>query len=194
MDLLTLCFLIPLGVAVASNLTNMLAGFNGMESGMGSIIFAAMALLAFNNGSVEMLVLFVPMLGALLGFLPYNLFPAKVFPGDVGNLSIGAVLAAGVIIGNIEGAGAFILSLYVLDFFIKLKNRFPSRDWWGEIRAEKGAKAIGEVKLYPVGGKVRGFAQFIMKLHNGATELRLVACFVFLQIIVALLVLLAYWK
>lgn len=203
--LLYIIALIPLGVAVASNLTNMLAGFNGMEVGMGSVIFAAMALLAFNNGSVEMLVLFVPMLGALLGFLPFNLFPARVFPGDVGNLSIGAVLAAGVIIGNMEGAGAFILSLYIIDFFIKLKNRFPSRDWWGEIRTEKGAKAGGSVKpesgvigsgvkLYPVGGKVRGFAQLVMKLHNGITEKRLVACFVAMQIVVAMLVLLAYWK
>ncbi|HNT61173.1 MAG TPA: hypothetical protein PKJ97_04320, partial [Candidatus Bilamarchaeaceae archaeon] len=145
--------LIPVGVAVASNLTNMLAGFNGMEAGMGSIIMLTMAAIAYSIGKVEMLVLFVPMLGALLGFLKFNWYPAKAFPGDVGNLTIGAVVAAGVIIGDLETAGALILSLYVVDFFIKAYNRFPSSKWWGEL---KGGK------LYPVEGKVRGFAQLVM--------------------------------
>src|SRR3989344_2572694 len=97
-------------------------------SAAGSIIFLAMTALAFAYGVPEMLVLFIPMLGALLGFLPYNTYPAKIFPGDVGNLTIGATLAAGVIIGNAEGAGAILLIPYAVDFFIKLVNRFPSKN------------------------------------------------------------------
>ncbi len=175
--------LIPVGVAVASNLTNMLAGFNGMEAGMGSVIMLVMALLAFLHGSNEMLVLFIPMLGALLAFLLFNWYPAKAFPGDVGNLTIGVVVASGVIIGNMEGAGALILVLYVLDFFIKAYNKFPSSKWWGELK---------DGKLYPVEGKVRGLAQLLMKMSGGISERNLTLVFIGMQIIVGLAVFLFY--
>jgi UDP-N-acetylglucosamine--dolichyl-phosphate N-acetylglucosaminephosphotransferase len=177
--------LLPIGVAVASNLTNMFAGFNGMESGMGVVIFAAMSLLAIMHGSTEMALLFVAMLGALLAFLRFNWFPAKVFPGDVGNLTIGAVLASGVILGNLEMAGALMLLLYVIDFFLKAYNRFPSRNWWGEWK---------EGKLYAPEGRVRGFAQLVMKKANGISESSLVLFFIGLQIVVAAVVVLLFQK
>ncbi|MBD3397768.1 hypothetical protein GF412_01410 [Candidatus Micrarchaeota archaeon] len=166
--------LLPVGVAVASNLTNMLAGFNGIEAGMGTVIFGCMAIIAWAHGSPEMLVLFVPMLGALLGFLPKNWCPASVFPGDVGTLTIGAVLATGVIIGNLESAGALILSLYVLDFLIKLPNRFPKTFVglkYGELVAPKG--------------RPRGLIDLILKLGGGGMkETKLVLVMMGLQLLV----------
>jgi UDP-N-acetylglucosamine--dolichyl-phosphate N-acetylglucosaminephosphotransferase len=182
--LLYLFILVPIGVAVASNLTNMLAGFNGMEAGMGIVVFVAASILAIMHGNMEMLVLFVPMLGALLAFFPFNKYPAKVFPGDVGNLSIGAVLASGVIIGNFETAGALLLLPYVADFFIKMANKFPSRLWWGEYR---------DGKLYPVEGEVRGLAQLIMKIKNGVSERDLVWIFITIEAIVAAVTLFLFW-
>jgi len=176
--------LIPIGVAVSSNLTNMLAGFNGMEAGMGSVIFIALGALGFAYGKAEMLVLVLPMLGALLGFLIYNRYPAKVFPGDVGNLTIGAVIAASVIIGNAEAIGALLLLLYVVDFFIKLVNRFPSSGWWGDYR---------EGKLYAPAGRVRGLAQLVMKLRNGISEQELTMTMICIQALLAVGILIVYW-
>jgi len=183
LGLFYLIVLIPIGIAVASNLTNMLAGFNGMEAGMGVVIFSAASLLAMAHGSMEALLLFIPYLGALLAFLFFNWYPSKVFPGDVGNLTIGATLAAGVIIGNMETAGALLLLPYVVDFFIKAYNRFPSSKWWGDY---KGGK------LYPLEGKVRGFAQLIMKLSNGISERNLVLLFIGMEVVVAAVVLMLY--
>jgi len=177
--------LIPLGVAVASNLTNMLAGFNGMEAGMGSVMFATTLFLAFANGSTEMAMISAAMLGALLAFLRYNWHPAKVFTGDIGNLSIGAALASAVIIGNLESAGAILVLPHVLDFFIKAKNRFPSSKWWGELR---------NGKLYPLEGKVRGLAQLAMRLYNGVEEQRLVLTFIIAEGLCALLAIILYGK
>jgi UDP-N-acetylglucosamine--dolichyl-phosphate N-acetylglucosaminephosphotransferase len=185
LGILYILILVPVGVAVASNLTNMLAGFNGMEAGMGAVIFACMAVLAAMHGSVEMLVLFIPMLGALLGFLPKNWFPAKVFPGDVGTLPIGAVLATGVIIGNLESAGALILLIFVADFFIKLANRFPSSNWWGELK---------DGKLYPLGGRVRSLCQLIMKAAGGIEEQKLVMLLISAQLVLGILVVLLFAK
>ena len=175
--------LIPIGIAVCSNLTNMFAGFNGMESSMGIVIFATMAVLGLGKGSTEMTLMAIAILGALIGFLFFNKYPSKVFPGDVGNLTIGAALASMVIIGNFETAGTILIIPYVVDFFVKLYNRFPSSKWWGEIK---------DGKLYPVEGKVRGLAQLIMKKTNGISEGNLVLLFVGVEIVLAVIVLVVY--
>ncbi|MDD5337034.1 MAG: UDP-N-acetylglucosamine--dolichyl-phosphate N-acetylglucosaminephosphotransferase, partial [Candidatus ainarchaeum sp.] len=129
MGMLYLFVAIPVGIAVASNLTNMLAGFNGLEAGMGVVALIAASLAAYFLGSSDSLVVYVPLAGALLGFLAFNRYPAKIFPGDVGTLLIGATLAAGAIIGNFETFAALLLLPYVVDFFIKAANRFPSSKW-----------------------------------------------------------------
>ncbi|MFH2106462.1 MAG: glycosyltransferase 4 family protein [Candidatus Micrarchaeota archaeon] len=175
-----LIVLIPIGVAVSSNLTNMFAGFNGLESSLGVVIFATVAILALTHGLTEMSILSIAIIGALLAFLVFNRYPSKIFPGDVGNLSIGAILASAVIIGNFEAAGALLLIPYIIDFFIKAYNKFPSSKWWGVPK---------DGKLYPVDGKVRGFAQLVMKRFNGISEQRLVLFFICLEILVAVAVL-----
>lgn len=175
--------LIPLGVAVPMNLTNMLAGFNGMESGMGIIMFCAMAILAAVNGSVEMAVIASSMIGALLAFSYFNFFPARVFPGDVGTLTIGAALGSMVIIGNFESAGAILVLPYVIDFFIKAKNRFP------HTRQE-----LREGKLYPKEGKVRGFVHLVMRLSKGISERKLVMVFMAIEAAAALFVIALYLR
>ncbi|MBU0586685.1 hypothetical protein KJ780_04170 [Candidatus Micrarchaeota archaeon] len=176
--------LIPIGIAVASNLTNMLAGFNGIEAGMGIVMLSFASAIAALVGSADALVIYIPMIGALLGFLFLNWYPARIFPGDVGTLVIGATLAAGCIIGNFESSAAFLMSLYVIDFFIKAANRFPSSKWWGELK---------EGKLYPIDEKVRGFAQLIMKMRNGISEQRLVLFFIGLEFIIGIVVLFVFF-
>ncbi len=175
--------LIPIGVAVASNLTNMLAGFNSLEAGMGIVIFSFTSLFALATANVNALVIFIPILGALLGFILHNRYPAKIFPGDSGNLTIGAALAAGVIIGNIEAIGSLFLSLYVVDFFIKASKGFPSKNWEGEYR---------DGKLYPVKGEVRSLCQLIMKKTNGINEITLVSLLIAAQIVICSIVVLFY--
>jgi len=178
--------LIPLGVTVSANLTNMLAGFNGMEAGMGAVMFACVALLAIANGSVEMGIISVAMLGALLAFLRFNWYPAKVFIGDIGTLLIGGALAVSVILGNLESAGAILVVPYLADFVIKAFNRFPSTEWWGE--------CDGDGKLHPLGGKVRGLCQLVMKLSGGVTETRLVLLFIAAEGLFALLAIFLYGR
>lgn len=174
---------IPVGIAVASNLTNMLAGFNGIEAGMGIIVLLCASLVAFNVHSAETLVLYVPFAGALIGFLLHNFYPSKVFPGDIGTLVIGATIATGAIIGNFEAIAALLMLPYVIDFFIKAKNCFPSTKWWGEWK---------QGKLYPVENKIRGAAQLVMKIANGIREIDLVLVFIIIQGITGIIVLLLF--
>jgi len=175
--------LIPLAIAVCSNLTNMLAGFNGLESGMGIIMFATMAFVAIRNGSTELALISLAMLGSLLAFIHFNWSPARAFMGDIGTLSIGTALATGVIVGNLESAGAILTIPFVIDFFIKAANGFPKT--FGELRGGK---------LYPPEGRVKGLVQLVMKLANGISEVNLVLVLLGVELVFAVIVILLYGR
>lgn len=174
--------LIPLAIAVCSNLTNMLAGFNGMESGMGAVMFFFLSILALLHGKQEMFAISASAFGALLGFLIFNKYPSKIFPGDVGNLTIGAVVATAVIIGNFESAGIILMIPYVLEFIVKAKNRFPSSGWWGQYK---------DGKLYSPEKPV-GLGQIVMKLFNGISEPNLALFFIAFEAVFGITILIMF--
>jgi UDP-N-acetylglucosamine--dolichyl-phosphate N-acetylglucosaminephosphotransferase len=172
--------LVPLGVTVSSNLTNMLAGFNGLEVGLGAIMTGAIALIALSHignygGSVEALIISAAMCGTLVAFLRFNWFPAKIFPGDVGTLVVGAAVSSAVIIGNMEAAGAILVIPHVIDFFIKLKNKFPKT--FGKLKGNK--------LVTPKEG-ARGLGQLVMDKLGGVGEKRLVLIFLLVELFIAL--------
>jgi UDP-N-acetylglucosamine--dolichyl-phosphate N-acetylglucosaminephosphotransferase len=116
--------LVPIGVVAAANLTNLLAGFNGLETGMGLMAIISLSVCALLLGSVKGLTILAPMIGPLLAFLVFNWYPARIFPGNSGTYMIGAVIAAGVIIGDMEVVGIVCMIPYVVEFFLKVRNLF----------------------------------------------------------------------
>jgi UDP-N-acetylglucosamine--dolichyl-phosphate N-acetylglucosaminephosphotransferase len=175
LGLLYTLILVPIGVTGAANVTNMLAGFNGVEAGMGSVACLALGLIALRAGSTEAAVLLFAMLGALLVLLRFSWYPARIFPGDTATLAIGAVLAAAVITGGFEIAGVILIIPYAVDFVIKARNKFPSTGWWG---TWTDGKLVHE-------GRPIGLAQTIMRLTGGVTEVRLVSILIGLEVIAA---------
>ena len=158
--------LIPLGVTGAANAWNMLAGFNGMEAGVGVVAVLSLTVVAALADSAEALLILLTTLGALLAILYFNWYPSKVLIGDVGTLTIGAIVASSVIVGNIETAGGIIIIPHLVDFLYKAFHGFPSRGWAGELDPEDG-------KLHcPQGGPV-SLPQLIMKATGGINELHL---------------------
>lgn len=174
--------LVPIGIAGASNVTNMLAGFNGLESGMGLIACSSLAIIAYNAGRYESFIILFVMCGSLLAFLFYNWYPAKVLIGDIGTLSIGAVIASSVIIGNFETAGIIVIIPYAVDFFIKARNGFPSKGWAGEYRNGKLLCRKKPVSL----------CQWIMKMSSGISEQRLVLILLAFEAICGIIALLLF--
>lgn len=177
--------LVPLGVTGAANAVNMLAGFNGLEVGMGIVATGSLALIAYTLRATNSLVLLLAMLGALLATLYYNWYPAKVFIGDIGTLSIGAVIAASVILGDFEMAGIIVMIPYFLDFLFKAANRFPSKGWWGEYR---------EGKLYCPNPRPVSLCQWIMKLSGGISERGLVLFLIGIEAVFGLIAILMFAK
>ncbi|HZK11752.1 MAG TPA: hypothetical protein VFD10_05305 [Atribacterota bacterium] len=174
-------FLVPLGITGAANAVNMLAGFNGLEVGMGIVAVGSLAIIAYLIGQTTSLIILMAALGALVATLRYNWYPAKIFVGDVGTLSIGAVMACAVIVGNYETAGVIIIIPYVVDFLIKVKNRFPYS--FGIYR---------NGKLYCPDGRAVGLAQLIIKVCGGISERNLVLVLMGIEAVFGVIAILLY--
>ena len=74
--------LIPIGFVGASNMVNLFAGFNGLESGMGIIYIGMLGLYAYVHGIYLVALICLMALFALIGFIIYHWTPAKILAGD----------------------------------------------------------------------------------------------------------------
>lgn len=95
-------------VAATSNGANLTDGMDGLCTGTSAIIGVALAIMAYLGGNIiysdylnimfipdsaELVVFMAAFIGALIGFLWYNAYPAQVFMGDTGSLAIGGIIA-----------------------------------------------------------------------------------------------------
>lgn len=97
---------ILLVLVASSNAVNITDGLDGLAGGLSVLAFLAFGILTWAAGwleGYEEIALFCfTLIGALLGFLLFNVYPAKVFMGDTGSLAIGATLGAIAIITRHE--------------------------------------------------------------------------------------------
>lgn len=77
-----------------TNAMNLLDNMDGLSAGIAAIAGSAVAFLALVTFQVELAVLALALVGAAIGFLPYNYRPARLFMGDCGSLFLGFTLAA----------------------------------------------------------------------------------------------------
>ena len=82
--------LVILGTTNAVNLTD---GIDGLSSSVSAIIIASLTAIAMINGQTEVVIFGSITIGAILGFLMFNLHPARVFMGDTGSLFLGGVIS-----------------------------------------------------------------------------------------------------
>lgn len=100
-------------ITAVSNGANLNDGMDGMAAGNSAIICIALGILAYVSshiefagylnvmyipGSQELVIFICAMVGALIGFLWYNAYPAQIFMGDTGSLTIGGLIAVLAII------------------------------------------------------------------------------------------------
>ncbi|HIP75479.1 MAG TPA: UDP-N-acetylglucosamine--dolichyl-phosphate N-acetylglucosaminephosphotransferase [Thermococcus paralvinellae] len=110
-------------VTGSANLVNMLAGFNGLEVGTSAIALLFLGLITSGDAQILAFVGFA----VALGFLWWNKYPARVFPGDTGTLSLGALIGLVGILGKVEVFAVILLIPHALDFLLKTKIRFKGR-------------------------------------------------------------------
>ncbi|MCX4368304.1 phospho-N-acetylmuramoyl-pentapeptide-transferase [Muribaculum intestinale] len=117
-------------VTATSNGANLTDGLDGLATGTSAIIGTALAIMAYLGaniiyssylnimyipGSEELVVYMAAFIGALVGFLWYNAYPAQVFMGDTGSLTIGGIIAVFAILIRKE----LLLPILCAIFFIE---------------------------------------------------------------------------
>ncbi len=104
-------------IVAITNSINIIDGLDGLAAGISSIYFLTIAIIAFilnRIGGLD-IILSIIMLGATLGFLPYNFPPAKIFMGDTGSLFLGYMISIIALLGfKIATITSLIVPLCIL--------------------------------------------------------------------------------
>jgi len=120
---------IPIGVVGAANMVNMLAGFNGIETGMGIIYIGMLGLYAFfYNQEVAAFIALITLF-SLIAFYFYNKYPAKILPGDSLTYLLGGVLVTIAVLGNIEKAAIISSIPFFIEFILKARSKFKAKTY-----------------------------------------------------------------
>ncbi|HVZ10974.1 MAG TPA: phospho-N-acetylmuramoyl-pentapeptide-transferase [Candidatus Paceibacterota bacterium] len=111
-------------------------GLDGLSGGVFLTVFAALAAIAFDQGRIDLVIFLGAIIGALVGFLWFNIFPAKFFMGDTGVMALGFTVGVVALLTGTElllpiiavipliESGSVILQL--LSKKIRKKKIFPS--------------------------------------------------------------------
>ena len=126
-------------VTAVSNGANLNDGMDGMAAGNSAIIGLALGILAYVSshieyagylnimyipGSEELVIFICAFIGALIGFLWYNAYPAQVFMGDTGSLTIGGIIAVFAIIIHKELLIPILCGVFLLENLSVILQRF----------------------------------------------------------------------
>ena len=137
-------------VTAVSNGANLNDGMDGMAAGNSAIIGVALGIFAYVSshieyaaylnimyipGSQELVVFICAFVGALIGFLWYNAYPAQVFMGDTGSLTIGGIIAVCAIIIHKE----LLVPILCGIFFVESLSVILQVEWY-KIGKHKGIK------------------------------------------------------
>lgn len=126
-------------VTAVSNGANLTDGLDGLATGTSAIIGITLGVLAYLSGHViyasyldimyipgsqELVVFISAFAGALIGFLWYNAYPAQVFMGDTGSLTIGGIIAVLAIMLHMELLLPLLCGVFFIESLSVLMQRF----------------------------------------------------------------------
>lgn len=117
-------------VSATSNGANLNDGLDGMTAGLSAVCGVALAIMAYLGGNIiysaylnimyipeseELVVFMAAFIGALVGFLWYNAYPAQVFMGDTGSLTLGGIIAIFAILIHKELLLPILCALFYIE-------------------------------------------------------------------------------
>ena len=129
--------IVPLMMTFIVDSTNMYGGMNGLEVGLSSINSSAIILYVlvspYVNGHMittaqtDAGMVAAALFGASIAFWFFNRFPARILPGDVGRLPLGAAMASALILGNMDRLAIIMYTPFLLNFLLYIAYRLYVR-------------------------------------------------------------------
>jgi UDP-GlcNAc:undecaprenyl-phosphate/decaprenyl-phosphate GlcNAc-1-phosphate transferase len=95
----------------AINAFNLIDGIDGLASSVGAIVCLTLGMITASQGHIAAALVCFALAGALMGFLRFNIAPAKVYLGDTGSMLIGLIVAAVAIESSVKQQAAFVLAV-----------------------------------------------------------------------------------
>ncbi len=131
--------MIVLVITACSNGANLTDGLDGLSAGTSAIVGVVTGLLAYLSGNLvssnylnimyipgtgEIAIFMAAFVGALIGFLWYNTFPAQVFMGDTGSLTIGGIIGVGAILIRKELLLPLLCGIFLMESLSVLIQKY----------------------------------------------------------------------
>ena len=132
-----------------TNAFNLIDGLDGLSTGLASIAAGTSAVVFIMRGNDGEALLLLIVLGALIGFLRYNFYPAKIFLGDSGSLVIGYILALTAITGSQKGVTALAIAFPLLVFGLPIADTLLSmvRRYLRGLQMTKPSQRSGQTQV-----------------------------------------------
>ena len=186
-------------VTAVSNGTNLTDGMDGLATGVSAIVGVTLAVLAYLSGNIiyanylnimyiphtgELVVVLAAFIGALVGFLWYNSYPAQVFMGDTGSLAIGGIIAVAAIMIRKE----LLIPILCGIFFVESLSVIIQRLYFKYTRKRYG-EGVRIFKMAPLHHHFQkeGIPSIIQRPKRALPEAKIVARFWIIAIILAVI-------
>lgn len=113
-----------------TNAINLIDGLDGLAAGVSTIALSSILVMAVLHNQTVVVMLCVIIIGSVLGFLPFNFYPAKIFMGDTGALFLGYMISIVSMLGLFKNIALFsfvipviILAIPIFDTFFAIIRR-----------------------------------------------------------------------
>lgn len=110
--------IVPVYVMVVANLFNMHSGYNGLQTGLSTIVLFFVVLKAVSIGKNTEILGIATILGICAGFWWYNKYPSEIFSGNVGSYVMGAAVGVAIIVTGLLVAGTVMLIPHIFNFLL----------------------------------------------------------------------------
>jgi UDP-N-acetylglucosamine--dolichyl-phosphate N-acetylglucosaminephosphotransferase len=132
--------ILPLYVPVVANLVNMHSGFNGLAPGLSLMVLITLIIKTMANAGVMDILFIVCLTGSLAAYWLFEKYPARIFWGNIGALSVGAAIGATIVIEGFIFSGFVMLIPHVINFLLYVYWRLRPEKYpvakFGKIRED----------------------------------------------------------
>lgn len=136
-----------------TNAINLIDGLDGLSCGISSIVICVIGYIAYLTRRIDLSVLSLLLLGSILGFLPFNFHPAKIFVGDSGALFMGFMIACFSILG-FKTSTFITLGFPIMMLFVPITDTLVAilrRKIKGQSVGEADKSHLHHVLMYKIG-------------------------------------------
>lgn len=136
-----------------TNAINLIDGLDGLSCGISAIVICVIGFIAYMTRRIDLAVISLVLLGSILGVLPHNFYPAKMFVGDCGALFMGFMIACLSILGFKSstfitlGFPVMMLSVPIIDTLVAILRRVIK----GQSIGEADKSHVHHILMYKIG-------------------------------------------